>query len=106
MAALRRRDADVRGRPQFDLGHQEQVAEVLEDDAEVMSDAQLAQLLTDEPPEIQAEIISINTDARHRALQVALLVPFVAGILGLLNSSRMNRHPGLVPSGAQTAAAT
>ena len=67
------------------------VANVLEDDAEVMSDAQLGELLADEPRDIRAEIISINTDARHRALQVALLVPLLAGLLGLANSVRMRR---------------
>ena len=67
------------------------VAKVLEDDAEVMSDAQLGELLADEPRDIRGEIISINTDARHRALQVALLVPLLAGLLGLANSVRMRR---------------
>jgi hypothetical protein len=69
----------------------ERVAQVLEDDAEVMSDAQLAELLADEPREIRGEITSINTDARDRALQVALLVPLLAGLLGLANSVRMRR---------------
>ena len=69
----------------------QRVAEVLEDDAEVMSDAQLGELLADEPRDVRAEIISINTDARHRALQIALLVPLLAGLLGLVNSVRMRR---------------
>ena len=53
---------------------QQRVAEVLEDDAQIMSDAQLEELLADQPEEIQDEILEINTDARHLALQVALLV--------------------------------
>ncbi len=69
----------------------QRVAEVLEDDAEVMSNAQLGELLADEPRDVQDEIISINTDARHRALQIALLVPLLAGLLGLGNSLRMRR---------------
>jgi hypothetical protein len=55
----------------------ERVAVALEEDAEVMSNTQLIQLLEDEPPEIQAEIIRINTEARPLALQVALLVPMI-----------------------------
>ena len=46
---------------------QQQVAQALEDDAEVMSNTQLEQQLDGQPPEIQAEIIRINTEARpHR----------------------------------------
>ena len=78
----------------------EQVAAVLEDDAQIMSNTQLEQLLADEPPEIQAEIIRINTDARHIALQVALIVPLVAALLGLGVSFRMMRQPDPEPSGA------
>ena len=57
---------------------QQHVADVLEDDAQVMSDAQLQELLAGQPEEIQDEILSINTDARHLALQVALLVTLLA----------------------------
>jgi hypothetical protein len=53
---------------------QERVAQALGDDAEVMSNSQLEQLLAEQPEEIQDEIIRINTDARPLALQVALLV--------------------------------
>ncbi|HEY9413324.1 MAG TPA: MFS transporter, partial [Pseudonocardia sp.] len=72
---------------------QQQVAQVLEDDAEVMSNTQLEQLLVDQPPEIQDEIIRINTDARPLALQIALLIPILAGLIGLFNSFRMRRIP-------------
>ena len=53
-----------------------------------------------QPPDVQAEIIRINTDARPLALQVALLVPILAGLLGLFNSFRMMRLPDPAPSGA------
>jgi hypothetical protein len=43
-------------------------------------------------------MIRINTDARPRALQVALLVPLVAGLVGLVNSFRMVRLPYVEPS--------
>ena len=52
------------------------------------------------PQDVQAEIIRINTDARPRALQVALLIPILAGLLGLLNSFRMMRLPDPAPSSA------
>ena len=58
---------------------QEQVAQALEDDAEVMSNTKLEEQLIGQPPEIRAEVIRINTDVRPLALQVALLVPILAG---------------------------
>jgi Na+/melibiose symporter-like transporter len=78
----------------------EQVADALQDDAEVMSNTQLEEQLAGQPPEIQQEVIRINTDARPRALQVALLVPLIAGILGLANGFRMIRRPDPQPSAA------
>jgi predicted MFS family arabinose efflux permease len=72
---------------------QDRVAQALEEDAEVMSNTQLEALLAEQPEVIQDEIIRINTDARPRALQVALLVPILASLLGLLNGFRMVRRP-------------
>jgi EmrB/QacA subfamily drug resistance transporter len=77
---------------------QAQVSDVLEHDAEVMSNTQLEKLLADEPPEIRAEILRINTEARPKALQVALLIPALAGLLGLFNAFRMMRLPDPAPS--------
>ena len=77
---------------------QERVAEALNDDAEVMSNTQLEQLLVDQPEEIQDEIIRINTDARPIALQVALLVPILACLVGFFNGFRMMRLPDPAPS--------
>jgi MFS family permease len=79
---------------------QQQVADALDDDAEVMSNTQLEQQLQGQRPEVKAEILSINTDARHRALQVALLIPALAGLLGLFMSFRMMRLPDPQPSAA------
>jgi EmrB/QacA subfamily drug resistance transporter len=79
---------------------QEQVAESLEDDAELMSNTQLEELLVGQPEPIQAEIIRINTDARPRALQFALLIPMAAALIGLATALRMRRLPDLEPSGA------
>ena len=84
---------------------QELIADTLEEDAEVMSDTQLERLLADEPEDIQAEILRINAEARDRSLQVALLVPLLAGLLGLLNSFRMRRLPDPAPSASLEGAA-
>ena len=79
---------------------QQQVATALEDDAEVMSNTALEEQLAGQPPATQAEIIRINTDARPLALQVALLIPILAGLIGLFNSLRMMRLPDPKPSGS------
>src|SRR5579862_6201576 len=76
------------------------VAKTLEHDAEVMSNTALTQQLAGQPPAIQEEILRINTDARHRALQIALLVPLIAAVLGFLNAFRMLREPDPEPSEA------
>jgi ABC-type spermidine/putrescine transport system permease subunit II len=65
-----------------------------------MSDAQLEALLAGQPEEIQDEILSINTDARHLSLQVALLVTLLAALIGVVNAFRMMRLPDPEPSGA------
>ena len=76
----------------------DQVAQALEDDAEVLSNTQLEEQLATQPPEIRAEIVRINTDARPLALQIALLIPVLAGALGFLDSLRMLRRPDPEPS--------
>ena len=80
---------------------QQQVANALEDDAEVMSNTQLEEQLAGQPPAIREEILRINTDARPLALQVALLIPLLAGMLGLANSFRMARLPDPAPGAAE-----
>jgi MFS family permease len=79
---------------------QQQVAKVLEHDAEVVSNTQLEKQLADQPQKTQNEIIKINTQARHLALQVALLIPILAGLAGLLISFRMMRLPDPQQSGS------
>jgi hypothetical protein len=77
---------------------QQRVANALEDDAQVLSNTQLDELLVGQPEDVQDEIIRINTDARPLALQVALLVPILASLVGLVNSFRMMRLPDITPS--------
>ena len=79
---------------------QQQVADALEDDAQVMTNTNLEEQLAGQPPEIQEEIVRINTDVRPAALQVALLVPLLAGLLGFVNGLRMTRRPDPQPSEA------
>jgi MFS family permease len=78
----------------------QRVANALEEDAQVLTNTQLEELLAGQPEAIQDEIVRINTDARPLALQVALLVPILAGLIGLFNAFRMMRLPDPQPSGS------
>jgi hypothetical protein len=78
----------------------ERVAEALEEDAQLISNTQLESLLSEQPANVQTEIIRINTETRPLALQVALLVPILAGLIGLVNAFRMTRLPEPTPSEA------
>lgn len=84
---------------------QQQIAAELEDDAQIMSDTQLQQQLASQPANIQTEILQINNEARDIALQIALLVPVLAGTIGIINSFRMMKLPDIKPSAAAEAAA-
>lgn len=78
----------------------QQVAQVLESDAQILSNTALEELLVEQPEAIRDEIIRINTESRPIALQVALLIPIVAGLVGLLNGFRMRRLPDPKPNAA------
>ena len=84
---------------------QQQIAQTLEDDAQVVSNTQLEELLADEPPAVQDAVLKINDEASDLALQVALLVPILAALLGLFNAFRMIRLPDIEPSASVEAAA-
>ncbi|ANF31848.1 MFS transporter [Leifsonia xyli] len=77
-----------------------QISQVLETDAEVMSNTKLNELLATEPPEIRAEVVRINNESRPISLQVALLVPVLAGLIGVGNAFRMRRLPDPAPNAA------
>ena len=79
---------------------QQQVAQGLDDNAEVMTNTHLAELLAGQPADVQKEILRINSDARPIALQIALLIPLIAALLGLVNGFRMTRLPDPEPSSA------
>ena len=76
----------------------QQVAQALEHDAEIMSDSQLTEQLNGQPAAVRQEIVRINDEARHIALQTALLVPLLAGIIGLGASFKMVRLPDPAPA--------
>jgi hypothetical protein len=76
---------------------QQQIADKLDEDAEVTSNAKLEELLAEEPEGVQGEVVRINTDATNRSLQVALLIPIIAGLIGLFISVRMMRLPEIEP---------
>jgi MFS family permease len=78
----------------------QQVSKGLEKNAEVMTNTHLDQLLNGQPADVEAEILHINTVARPKALEIALLVPLLAALLGLFNGFRMTRLPDLKPSAA------
>jgi EmrB/QacA subfamily drug resistance transporter len=79
---------------------QQQVAEGLERNAEVMTNTELDALLDGQPADVQEEILRINDDARPIALQIALLIPLLAALLGLFTAFRMTRLPDPKPSAA------
>jgi len=79
---------------------QQQIATALETGAEVMSNTALAEQIVGQPPDVEAEILAINDQARNRSLQVALLIPVLAALLGLGNSFRMLKLPDVKPSAA------
>jgi|tagenome__1003787_1003787.scaffolds.fasta_scaffold20913691_2 EmrB/QacA subfamily drug resistance transporter len=84
----------------LDPAQKDRVATVLEDNAQVLTNTKLQELVDGQPQDVQDEILRINTDARPRALQVALLIPILAGLIGLFNSFRMMRLPDPAPSTA------
>jgi MFS family permease len=83
---------------------QEKVTAALKEDAEVMTNTQVENQLAGQPDAVQDEIIRINTDARNDALQIALLVPLIAALLGLANSFRMTRLPDPKPASEEAGA--
>ena len=70
-----------------------------------MSNTQLEEILVDEPPDVQAEVLGSTPSARPLALQVALMIPLLAGLIGLFNSFRMVRLPDPEPVGSGEAMA-
>lgn len=79
---------------------QQTVAVALEEDAQLMSTTQLEDVVAGQPEDVQDEIIAINEQSRPLALQVALFIPILAGLVGIGNALRMRRLPDPAPSDA------
>jgi EmrB/QacA subfamily drug resistance transporter len=77
---------------------QDRVSTQLEKNAEVLTNTHLDKLLVGQPEDVRKEIIHINTKSRPIALQIALLIPLIASLLGLVNGFRMTRLPDPEPS--------
>ena len=72
---------------------QQQIADTLEDDAQVMSNAQLEPLLAGEPEDVQAEILRINKDAETSPSRWRCSCRSSPACSALLNAFRMRRLP-------------
>ena len=70
-----------------------------------MSNTELEQVLAGQPQDVRDEILRINTEVRPRALQFALLVPLLVGLVGTVNGFRMRRLPDPQPNAAIEGAA-
>ncbi|MFL5965795.1 MAG: MFS transporter [Gaiellaceae bacterium] len=79
---------------------QKAVATQLDKNAQVITNTHLDKLLAGQPADVHDEIIRINNETRPLALQIALMVPLLAGLLGFFNGVRMTRLPDPEPSGA------
>ena len=77
------------------------ISTALEENAHIVSDTHLQTLVAEEPPAVQAEITAINDQARARSLQVAMLIPVLACLLGFANAFRMVRLPDIEPASHQ-----
>jgi len=76
----------------------QQISSSLEHSAEVVSNSQLQSSISSEPQDVQDEVLAINKTATHRSLQVALLIPLLAALIGFFNSFRMEKLPDIKPS--------
>ena len=77
---------------------QQQIVTTLETSAEIMSNTALEEQIDGQPQEVEDAVVAINDQARDRSLQVALLIPLLATLLGLANSFRMMKLPDVTPS--------
>ncbi len=74
------------------------IANNLDEDAEVVSNTKLEEDIAHKPKAVQAEVLDINKDATNLSLQVALIIPILASLIGLFNCFRMMRLPDVARS--------
>jgi hypothetical protein len=79
---------------------QHQISSTLESSAQVVSNTQLQTAIVHQPQNIQTEVLAINQTATYRALQIALLIPLSAAIIGTWTAIRMDKLPDTQPSRA------
>jgi MFS transporter len=82
------------------FSHMAQSSTQLQKNAEVPTNTHVDKLLVGQPEDVRKEIIHINTKSRPIALQIALAIPLLAALLGLLNGFRMTQLPDPQPSAA------
>ena len=90
--------AMVNSSPIIPADQKAQISAGLEENAQLLSNTELDALIVNQPADVEAEILRINTEARPIALQIALLVPLIAGLLGFLISLRMVKIPEVKPA--------
>jgi len=88
----------VNSSPIIPADQKAQISAGLEENAQLLSNTELDALIVNQPADVEAEILRINTEARPIALQIALLVPLIAGLLGFLISLRMVKIPEVKPA--------
>ncbi len=84
--------------PVIPSSDKQQLSIAMENDAQVMSTSQLNNLIGSQPEDVKNEVLRINSEARSRSLQIALLIPVIAGLIGIFNSFRMMKLPDIKPS--------
>lgn len=82
----------------------QQISTTMEANAQIMSNTQLDQMIGAQPQDVRDEVLRINSEAREKALQVALLVPIFAGLIAIVNSFRMVKLPDIKSSAAEASA--
>ena len=91
--------------PVIPPAQQQQIAQTLEDDAQVVSNTQLDKLLADEPPAVREDVLDINTDANGARSSGGAARADPRGAARVVQLSRMMRLPDVAPSASAEAAA-
>ena len=81
--------------PEFSATEQSQLQTAVTEKAQIVSDAQLGNVVADYPPQQQAALIDINAQARQTALTVVYGGLALAGLLGFGAALRLPQTPPL-----------
>jgi MFS family permease len=82
----------------------DRIAEALQGDVSALSDEQVEEILQGQSPEVVDEVVRINSEARNRALGLALAAIGVVGLVGLAAALFLPRKeaPPVAPPVAET----